>query len=102
MSESLEDGAPFFFATQEPPSATAIDDDIYLTVTTAVPAFPGPRGDDRHHPLARLRQVRDRATLARRRAGDNKRGSLKPRRVHSASSAVVSVTLRPGRLSHRR
>ena len=39
MSELLEDGAPFFFATQ-PPSATAIDDDIYLTVTTAVPAFP--------------------------------------------------------------
>ncbi len=40
MRESLEDGAPFFFATQEPPSATAIDDDIYLTVTTAMPAFP--------------------------------------------------------------
>ena len=42
MNEIHEDGAPFFFATREPPSATAIDDDIYLTVTTAaVPTFPG-------------------------------------------------------------
>ncbi len=41
MNEIHEDSAPFFFAMQEPPSATAIDDDIYLTVTTAVPAFPG-------------------------------------------------------------
>jgi hypothetical protein len=40
MSKSLEDGAPFFFAMQEPPSATAIDDDIYLTVTMAMPAYP--------------------------------------------------------------
>jgi hypothetical protein len=41
MRETCEDGAPFFFATREPPSATAIDDDIYLTVTTATPACPG-------------------------------------------------------------
>lgn len=41
MKESLEDGSPFFFATQAPPSAAAIDDDIYLTVTTAMPTFPG-------------------------------------------------------------
>ena len=41
MDESFEDGAPFFFATHEPPSAAAIDDDVYLTVTTAMPAFPG-------------------------------------------------------------
>jgi hypothetical protein len=41
MHESFEDGAPFFFATDTPPSATAIDDDVYLTVTTAMPAFPG-------------------------------------------------------------
>ncbi len=40
MIKSLEDGAPFFFATQQAPSATAIDDDIYLTVTTAMPDFP--------------------------------------------------------------
>ena len=40
-SETHEDGAPFFFATQQPPSAAAIDDDIYLTVTAAVPPFPG-------------------------------------------------------------
>ncbi len=41
MTEAQETGAPFFFATDEPPTAAAIDDDIYLTVTTAVPAFPG-------------------------------------------------------------
>ena len=41
MCLSVDDGAPFFFATQEPPSATAIDDDVYLTVTTAMPDFPG-------------------------------------------------------------
>ncbi len=40
MNEIHEDGAPFFFATREPPSATAIDDDIYLTVTAAIPDFP--------------------------------------------------------------
>ena len=34
-------GAPFFFATDSPPTATAVDDDIYLTVTTAVPDFSG-------------------------------------------------------------
>ncbi|MGO9418282.1 hypothetical protein [Roseiarcus sp.] len=41
MTETQEHGAPFFFATDEPPTAAAIDDDIYLTVTTAVPDFPG-------------------------------------------------------------
>ena len=41
MSQSIDDGAPFFFATQEPPSAAAIDDDVYLTVTAATPRFPG-------------------------------------------------------------
>ncbi len=40
MSETFEDGALFFFATRQPPSASAIDDDIYLTVTTALPACP--------------------------------------------------------------
>ncbi len=94
MSESLEDGAPFFFATQEPPSATAIDDDIYLTVTTAMPAFPG-----HVETIDIILSLRDRATFARRSAGDRKRRSLKPRRVHSSSSAVVSVTRRPGQLS---
>jgi hypothetical protein len=33
--------APFFVAADEPPTAAAIDDDIYLTVTTAVLGFPG-------------------------------------------------------------
>jgi hypothetical protein len=41
MTELVEDGAPFFFATQQPPTATAVDDDIYLTVTAAVPEAPG-------------------------------------------------------------
>jgi hypothetical protein len=41
MMETVEDGAPFFFAGQQPPTAAAIDDDIYLTVTAAVPDFPG-------------------------------------------------------------
>lgn len=41
MVETQAHGAPFFFATDKPPTAVAIDDDIYLTVTTAVPEFPG-------------------------------------------------------------
>ncbi len=41
MNDLSADGAPFFFATQEPPSATAIDDAVYLSVTTAMPACPG-------------------------------------------------------------
>ena len=41
VTEGQEIGAPFFFATNEPPTAAAIDDDIYLTVTTAVPDRPG-------------------------------------------------------------
>lgn len=41
MTHAQEIGAPFFFATDEPPTAAAIDDDIYLTVTTAVPDRPG-------------------------------------------------------------
>ncbi len=41
MSETHEDGAPFFFATQQPPSAAAIDDDKYQKVTTTVPGLPG-------------------------------------------------------------
>jgi len=40
MAETQEHGALFFFATDEPPTVAAIDDDIYLTVTTAVPDFP--------------------------------------------------------------
>lgn len=41
MNDKDELGAPFFFASHEPPSATAIDDDIYLTVTAADPGAPG-------------------------------------------------------------
>ncbi len=76
MNEIHEDGAPFFFATRELPSATAIDDDIYLTVTTTVPAFPGRMESDRHHPLARLRAPCDRAAFRRSRHSDEKRGAL--------------------------
>ena len=35
-----DDSAPFLFATRRPPLASARDDDIYLTVTAAVPPFP--------------------------------------------------------------
>ncbi len=41
MTAEVENSAPFFFATHEPPTAAAIDDDIYLTVTAAVPDVPG-------------------------------------------------------------
>ncbi len=39
--QSVDEGAPFFFAMHEPPTAAAIDDDVYLTVTTAMPGDPG-------------------------------------------------------------
>jgi hypothetical protein len=41
MAETQDLGSPFFFATGEKPTVSAIDDDIYLTVTAAVPDFPG-------------------------------------------------------------
>ena len=41
MSEARSDGSPFFFATDRPPSATAIDEDIYVTITATNPLFPG-------------------------------------------------------------
>lgn len=40
MSDLNEDGAPFYFAMQRPPTATAMDEDIYLTVTAGVPSHP--------------------------------------------------------------
>ncbi len=41
MTETVEQGAPFIFAMGRPPTGTAIDDDIYLTVTAAVPGMTG-------------------------------------------------------------
>ena len=41
MNQAPEDGFPFFFASEQPPFATAIDEDIYLTVTAADPSYPG-------------------------------------------------------------
>ena len=41
MAETQGLGSPFFFATGQGPTVSAIDDDIYLTVTAAVPDFPG-------------------------------------------------------------
>ncbi len=41
MAQTHRLGAPLFVATDEPPTAVAIDDDVYLTLTTAVPGFPG-------------------------------------------------------------
>ena len=41
MKTEIRDlGAPFFFATGEAPAVSAIDDDIYLTVSAAMPDFP--------------------------------------------------------------
>ena len=41
MSEARGDGGPFFFATEQPPSVTAIDEDIYVTIRAVHPLFPG-------------------------------------------------------------
>jgi hypothetical protein len=41
MTKTLRDGAPFFFATQKLLTASAIDQDIYLTVSAEVPSFLG-------------------------------------------------------------
>lgn len=41
MREMPGDGGPFLFASQKPPTANAIDEDIYLTVTASDPCFPG-------------------------------------------------------------
>ena len=41
MTEAHQVGVTILLASQEPPSASAIDEDIYLTVTTAVPPFQG-------------------------------------------------------------
>ena len=75
MSVSVDDGAPFFFATHEPPSATAIDDDVYLTVTTAAPGFPG-KVETIDIILSLDYARHGGATFPRRRAGRKKRGSL--------------------------
>jgi len=41
MSEAHQDGGPLFFAAERPPSATAIDEDIYVTIATINPLSPG-------------------------------------------------------------
>jgi len=40
MRDPNQDGAPFYFATRQLPRATAMDDDIYRTVTAGVPTHP--------------------------------------------------------------
>ena len=40
MSDRDKDGAPFYFAMRRPPTAAAIDEDIYLTVTAGIPTDP--------------------------------------------------------------
>jgi len=40
MSDPDENGAPFYFAMRRPPTATAMDGDIYLTVTAGIPSCP--------------------------------------------------------------
>ena len=41
MSEAGGDGVPFFFAAEQAPSATVIDEVIYLTIMATNPMFPG-------------------------------------------------------------
>jgi hypothetical protein len=65
MVETQAHGAPFFFATDEPPTAAAIDDDIYLTVTVAVPDCPG-KVEARYCPVVRIRQDGHRPAFDRR------------------------------------
>ena len=40
MDPDFEHGDPFYFATRNPPTASALDEDIYLTVTTTAPPYP--------------------------------------------------------------
>jgi hypothetical protein len=40
MGHLNQDGAPFYFATDQPSTAAAMDEDIYITVTAGVPTHP--------------------------------------------------------------
>ena len=40
MDRDFVEGAPFYFATGRPPTAVALDDEIYLTVTATAPPYP--------------------------------------------------------------
>ena len=98
MSETFEDGEPFFFATRQPPSAAAIDEDFYLTVTTAQPADP-----DQVEMIDIIlsidyyaRRVIEQLSAAVDIAMRNEANGFSP---HSFSSALVSMTRNPGRLS---
>ncbi len=55
MSDRDKDGAPFYFAMRRPPTAAAIDEDIYLTVTAGIPTDPCGVEFDRHYPFDQLR-----------------------------------------------
>ncbi len=95
MSETPENGAPIVFATQ-PPTATARDDDIFLTVTAAARTVPDRvetidiflSVDYARQAIAQLREAVDLATK-----GD---ACQTPVQRQSSGSAVVNVTRRPG------
>jgi hypothetical protein len=41
MRDLNQGGTPFYFAMEQPPTAAAMDEDIYVTVTAGVPSHPG-------------------------------------------------------------
>ena len=41
INKRLGEGGPFFFASEQPPTATAIDEDVYVTIAAVHPQFPG-------------------------------------------------------------
>jgi hypothetical protein len=84
MTEAQKLGAPFFFATDEPPTAAAIDDDIYLTVTTRGPGISRKGRGDRYHSYRRIRQ------------GDHRPAFDRPHRVAPRQGVLIGFTrLRP-------
>ena len=70
MDHDFESGAPFYFATRNPPTAAALDDDIYLTITATAPPYPDePTAIDiilsveyAKHAIAQLRRAVEAAT----------------------------------------
>ena len=101
MGEDFEEGAPFFFATQRPPTAMAQDDDIFLTVTAAAPTFPSQVDIDiilsieyAQHAIAQLRQAVDlalRSEAPRGRESPGDAGSV-PQSLPGATAPVQPHT----------
>jgi hypothetical protein len=100
MTEAQKLDAPFFFATDEPPAAPAIvDDDICLTVTTAVPGFPG---KVKTIDIILTVDMRRRSSLSFRPRSSLRAATSRADRLHSSSTAVASLMRSPGPLSQAR